>query len=879
MAACPSLVRTNHQSSATDEVALSATDCRRGSNLHPASIARATGLFRCWQEELYCKTDRFFIGLMLFEWAVLVILALFVTPKNWSAQPGGVARPIWVAIFLGGALSIAPAALALLRPGFALTRYSIATAQMVFSVLLARLSAGQMDIHFHVFCSLVILSFYRDWRVLVAAILSITATYFLRNVLSPNMIYEALGDSSRSPLQFWAWLILEAVVLGSWCLQGTEEMHDAAIKTAALQEQTGRLAASQHVNQVIMDSSRDVICSNDAEGRFLTVSAACRTLWGYTPEELIGKASTEIVHPEDREKSRLTNLEIMAGQPVTDFENRYIRKDGSIAHVLWSAYWSEVDGAMFQVARDITQRKETEAAFQKANRQLASALQANQLIMDNSQDVICALDAKGQFLSTNAACQLLWGYRAEELIGRCYLALVSPDDRVRTKEAEDSTRRGAKITNFVNRCLRKDGSIVEVLWSATWSEADEILFCVAHDATESQRIEKTLREAKEAAERANRAKSEFLSRMSHELRTPLNAILGFGQLLERQSPRPAQQPHLHHILTAGRHLLELINEVLDISRIESEKLNLSLEPVNISVALQEALDLIQPLALEHSIGLFTPSASETDVFVQADHQRLKQVLLNLLNNGVKYTPAGGSVIVSCDRLGEKVRISVHDTGPGIASDKLARVFTPFDRLGAEQSAIEGTGLGLALSRGLVEAMRGAIGVESIEGQGSTFWLELRQTESPLKSLPARDGKTARSKGGKEGKPRSVLYIEDNLSNLKLIEQLLDEETNTHLVSAMQGSIGLDIARQHLPDLILLDLHLPDMPGWEVLAALKESEATRHIPTVVVSADATPGQFKRLMDAGARNYITKPIEVPHFYRVMEEISRELECIGA
>jgi PAS domain S-box-containing protein len=815
---------------------------------------------------------------MLLEWALLVILAMFVTPENWGAQAGLTARPVWVAILLGGALSLAPAALGRLRPGFAFTRYSIAAAQMALSVLLVSLSGGRMEIHFPIFCSLLVLSFYRDWRVLVPALLAVAAVLFLPNLYSPNLIDEALGNTSRSSLHSLVWLLFEAILLGIWSLQSNKEMQDAAIGTAALQDQTERLGASQRLNQLIMDNSRDVICSNDAEGRLLTVSAACKTLWGYTADELIGNTLTEMVHPEDREKSRVANLEIMAGRPVTDFENRYVRKDGSIAHVLWSAFWSEVDGTMFQVARDITQRKEAEAALQKTNRQLASALQANQLIMDNSQDVICALDAKGQFLSTNAACQLLWGYRAEELIGRCYLALVSPDDRTRTKEAEDSTRRGAKITNFVNRCLRKDGSFVDVLWSATWSESDEILFCVAHDATESQRIEKELREAKEVAERANRAKSEFLSRMSHELRTPLNAILGFGQLLERQSPRPTQQPHLNHILTAGRHLLELINEVLDISRIESEKMDLSLEPVSISVALQEAVDLIQPLALEHSINLFTPSASETNFFVQADHQRLKQVLLNFLNNGVKYTPPGGSVIVSCDRLGEKMRIAVHDTGAGIASDKLARVFTPFDRLGAEQSEIEGTGLGLALSRGLVGAMGGAIGVESIEGQGSTFWLELVQTESPLKTLSAKEGETAGSKGGQDGKQRSVLYIEDNLSNLKLIEQLLDEKTNIHLVSAMQGSIGLDIARQHLPDFILLDLHLPDMPGWEVLAALKGDEATRHIPTVVVSADATPGQFKRLMDAGARNYITKPIEVPHFYRVVDEIALELECVG-
>jgi len=290
--------------------------------------------------------------------------------------------------------------------------------------------------------------------------------------------------------------------------------------------------------------------------------------------------------------------------------------------------------------------------------------------------------------------------------------------------------------------------------------------------------------------------------------------------------------------------------------------------------------LIQPLATERSVNLFTPSENEKDIFVLADHQRLKQVLINLLNNGVKYTLPHGAVMVSCKQVGERMRLAVHDTGVGIAADKLARVFTPFDRLGAEQSGIEGTGLGLALSQRLVRAMRGTIGVESLEGQGSTFWLELVRAESPLKTTPDRCSAVARPKRGGAVKHRSVLYIEDNLSNLTLIEQLLRESAGVHLLTAMQGRIGLDLARQHSPDLILLDLNLPDMPGWEVLAELQGSEATRRIPTVVVSADATEGQFKRLIDAGARNYITKPIDVTQFYQMMEETaSIQEEYVGA
>jgi signal transduction histidine kinase/ActR/RegA family two-component response regulator len=382
----------------------------------------------------------------------------------------------------------------------------------------------------------------------------------------------------------------------------------------------------------------------------------------------------------------------------------------------------------------------------------------------------------------------------------------------------------------------------------------------------------TQRRRVEEVERANKAKSEFLSRVSHELRTPLNAILGFGQLLERQNPTETQRTRIHHILSAGKHLLGLINEFLDISRIESGRMQLSLEPVCVADALTEALDLMRPLATERSIQLIADMELNAKVYLLADRQRFKQALLNLLTNAVKYTPESGRVTVSCDSNGnEWVRIYFTDTGPGIPADKLERLFTPFERLGAEQSKVEGTGLGLALSQRLMHAMGGSIGVESTVGKGSTFSLELPRTKSPLpkRSIDKKDGdrRGERSKSAN----RKILYIEDNLPNLTLIEQMLHERPEIELLTAMQGKVGLDLARRHSPDLILLDVHLPDLDGREVISELKSSETTRDIPVVVISADATTCQIKRLMTAGAGTYLTKPLDVGEFFRVLDKVT--------
>ena len=477
-----------------------------------------------------------------------------------------------------------------------------------------------------------------------------------------------------------------------------------------------------------------------------------------------------------------------------------------------------------------------------------------------------------RFLRVNASFCGMVGYSNEELCQRTAEDITFADDIATGRQLARSLLDGMTRSTGDKRYVHKNG---EVLWvSRTASiirnekgEPEHFLLMV-EDISERKATEAALRDAKEEADRANHAKSDFLSRMSHELRTPLNSILGFGQLLDRQSPTETQRPRIRYILSAGRHLLNLINEVLDISRIEAGTLQLSVEPVCIGEAVREALDLMRPLAAERSILLEANCPADSASYVFADRQRLKQVLLNLLSNAVKYTGMEGSVTVSVDAAGDATRISVHDTGAGIPVEKLARLFTPFDRLGAEQSTVEGTGLGLALCQRLIQAMQGTIGVNSALGNGSTFWMELPKAHSPLQTLAA----TAVS--GSPGiradeESRRILYIEDNFSNVTLVDQMLAERPAIELMSAMQGRVGLDLARQHAPDLILLDLHLPDMPGWQVLAQLKSDHLTREIPVVVISADATAPQIKRLLSAGARAYLTKPLDIPEFFRVIDE----------
>jgi len=474
------------------------------------------------------------------------------------------------------------------------------------------------------------------------------------------------------------------------------------------------------------------------------------------------------------------------------------------------------------------------------------------------------------------------GYGPEEVLGVSgfWEAHLHPEDREKLRAVTEAALQERR-TQFEHegRIRHKDGAYrwMHSLYRVEYDREGTPTSILGYDqeVTARRAAEEALKRAQEEADRANQAKSEFLSRMSHELRTPLNAILGFAQLLEMDSLNDKQRESIAFILKGGHHLLGLINEVLDIARIEAGRLSLSPEPVSAREVVQESLDLVGPLAAEMGIHLDVLATAVPERNILADRQRIKQVLLNLLANAIKYNRKGGRVTLSCaEPEAGRLRIEVSDTGPGISPDKMARLFTPFERLGAEGTSIQGTGLGLALSKRLVEAMGGTLDVESAVAKGSTFWVEFSTAENPLERVRGQDAIPPVAVGARS-RAATVLYVEDNLPNFKLIENLMALRPGVKLIPAMQGRMGLDLAGQHHPDVILLDVHLPDISGDEVLRRLRDDPETRHIPVVVISADATSRQIDRLRAAGAREYLTKPLDVKKLLALLDELLKEDE----
>ena len=501
----------------------------------------------------------------------------------------------------------------------------------------------------------------------------------------------------------------------------------------------------------------------------------------------------------------------------------------------------------------------------------------------------CTVSEQGLITETNLAVASLLGLSRIHVINQPISRFVHRAHQNRYYAYRNQVTSTGTARTCELQLVKSDGSNVWVTMTTTTVIEDDgalVLRMVLGDTTARKQMDQLLQdqntaldEARHVADKANHAKSEFLSSMSHELRTPLNAILGFAQLINADSPTPTQKKSLDQILLAGWYLLDLINEILDLALVESGKLSLELAPVALAGVLHDCRTMIEPQAEQRGISLrYEPL--DVNFLVLADGMRLKQVLINLLSNAIKYNRPGGAVVVTCTEVADThVRIGVKDTGEGLSPEQIGQLFQPFNRLGQESRPEQGTGIGLVMTKRLVGLMGGTIYVESAVGSGSTFWIEMKltqaQTPSPVvASAPDR----AAASGSAPVKPaaglkndmplRTLLYIEDDPANLLLIESLMGHRPDIHLLSAQDGAQGLALAKMHLPDVILTDIHLPGISGIELLKILQDNPATKHIPVVALSANAIPSDIDKGLATGFYRYLTKPIKIDVFMTTLD-----------
>jgi len=541
----------------------------------------------------------------------------------------------------------------------------------------------------------------------------------------------------------------------------------------------------------------------------------------------------------------------------------------------------------------------TVAVHCRSEIQLIKTRALQNAILNSANFSIIATDPHGVIQLFNVGAERMLGYAAENVVNKVNPSDLHDPTEVLERARALSAEFGVAIAPGFEALAFKASRGIEDIYELTYVCADgnrfpaivsitallddygEIigyLLIGSHNSVR-KRVERELNDAMAAADQANLAKSEFLSGMSHELRTPLNAILGFAQLIESGTPAPtvSQNRSIAQILKAGWYLLDLINEILDLTLIESGKMSLSMEPISLADVLRESRAMVESQANRRGIQVTFPPL-DIPFLISADRTRVKQVLINLLSNAIKYNRDGGSIVVECSTTSiGRMRIAIADTGEGLSSDQLKQLFQPFNRLGQEAHVGEGTGIGLVMSKRLVELMGGIIGVKSTVGVGSTFWIELNLTTTrhlrdletdPVVFIPAQRTTNLRI--------RKLLCVEDNPDNLLLVEELIGRRPDICLASAKDAQTGIDLARAMHPDVILMDINLPGLSGVEALRILTLDPATANIPIIALSANAGPRDIARGLDAGFFRYLTKPIKVTEFFNTLD---MAFDSIGA
>jgi PAS domain S-box-containing protein len=700
-------------------------------------------------------------------------------------------------------------------------------------------------------------------------------------------------DGSRFPAVVSVTALRDALgVIIGYLLIGTDNTarkraEEALLKAGALQS-------------AIFNSANFSSIATDAKGVIQIFNVGAERMLGYAAAEVMNRHTPADISDPQEVIARAKALSAELSTPITPgfealvfkasrgiediYELTYIRKDGSRfpAIVSVTALRDAQDGIIgyLLIGTDNTARKQVEAEQQKLDQRLRDQQFYTRSLIESNIDALMTTDPSGIITDVNKQMEALTDCTRDELIGAPFKSYFTDPDRAEAGIKLVLSEK--KVTNYELTARARDGKETVVSYNATtfYDRARTLqgVFAAARDVTERKRLDQVLREqnveleaAKSAAETANLAKSDFLSSMSHELRSPLNAILGFAQLINSESPPPtaSQKDSVDQILHAGWYLLQLINEILDLAQIESGKLALSLEPTSLAEVMLECQAMIEPLGQRRGITMSFP-AFDASLFVHADRTRLKQVLINLLSNAIKYNRTGGTVSVDwVVTPGECIRVSVQDSGAGLSHEMVVQLFQPFNRLGRERSTEEGTGIGLVMSKRVVELMGGVIGVESTPGVGSVFWFELNQAVAPQLDAGDTDEATLRAiSEPRLPRQRTLLYVEDNPANLKLVEHLIARQPGMLLLSAVNARDGIALARTHKPDVILMDINLPGLSGFDVLNILRDDPATADIPVVALSANAMPRDIARGLEAGFFRYLTKPIRIPEFMDTLD-----------
>jgi PAS domain S-box-containing protein len=649
------------------------------------------------------------------------------------------------------------------------------------------------------------------------------------------------------------------------------------------------------LQSAIFNSANFSSIATDEKGVIQIFNVGAERMLGYTAAEVMNKITpAEISDPQEvvaRAKALSQELEttiapgfealvFKASRGIEDvYELTYIRKDGSRfpAVVSVTALRDGQGGIIgyLLIGTDNTARKQVEEEQKKLDQRLRDQQFYTRSLIESNVDALATTDPLGIITDVNKQMEALTGSTRDELIGAPFKSCFTDPERAEAGIKLMLSEK--KVTNYELTVCARDGKKTVVSYNATtFYDRDRKLqgvVALARDVTERKSFEHALQESnielessKSTAEKANLAKSDFLSSMSHELRSPLNAILGFAQLLQSASPPPtdSQTKSIDQILKAGWHLLKLINEILDLSRIESGQMSLSKELVSLSDIMVECQAMMEPQAQQRGIRMTFPRF-DIPLYVNADMTRLKQIVINLLTNAIKYNKEKGTVVVDCAmNAPDRIRISVRDTGAGLPPEKLAQLFQPFNRLGQEASSVTGTGIGLVVTKRLAEQMDGVLGVESTVGVGSVFWCEMASAEAPELTFHSGEPEAlVQPESPAHGTQRTLLYVEDSPANMKLIEQLIERRPDIRLVTAVNGTLGIELARATLPQVILMDVNLPGISGIEALKILREDPATAHIPVIALSANAMPRDIAKGLEVGFFRYLTKPIIVKEF----------------